>query len=164
MKQSDRVSIRGTFPVMQTAPRPWVRRVLCRLAHLAVVLALPAAAWAAPDVQGAAGIGKVCHGSPRADIVSSRLGVKLLAEASRDGDRTAIVGPLSHVIHGAGLTLDEEGTEAAAATAAIFSKSLEARFDMQVDRPFAVAVRSIESGELLFAAWVDDPGRSEPVR
>ena len=434
MKQSDRVPSRETFPVMQTAPRPWVRRVLRRLAHLAAVLALPAAAWAAPDVQGAPGIGKVCDGSPRADIVSSRLGVKLLAEASRDGDRTAIVGPLSveavlamasygavapvrravqgmfvengdgvwrtdcrlaaaldaarrdagvdfhtangifpahgldvfpafrtaiedrfqarvarldfsdpqsteainawvkketaaliprlleqslgpdtvlvlvnalyfkgqwarpfdpslttlrpfhpgsgsvverptmladlsaryredgdfqavelpygsggfaltvvlprpgmpsadaldkleadpswlggagfgelvgilllprvnlsyngdvlpfleritpgvslrdsgafsgiaapaprlsHVIHGASLTLDEEGTEAAAATAAIFSKSLEARFYMQVDRPFAVAVRRIESGDLLFAAWVDDPGRPEPDR
>ena len=60
--------------------------------------------------------------------------------------------------------LDEEGTEAAAATAAVFTKSLEARFDMQVDRPFAVAVRRIESGDLLFAAWVDDPGRSEPDR
>ena len=71
---------------------------------------------------------------------------------------------LSYVIHGAGLTLDEEGTEAAAATAAIFTMSLEARFDMQVDRPFAVAVRRIESGDLLFAAWADYPGRSEPDR
>lgn len=95
MKQSDRVSNRGTFPVAQTAPRPWVRRVLRRLAHLAAVLALPAAAWAAPDVQGAPGVGDVCHGSPRADIMSSRLGVKLLAEASRDGERSAIVGLLS---------------------------------------------------------------------
>ena len=424
---------RATFPVMQTPRRPWVRRALRRPAHLAAVLALPAAAWAALDVQGAPGIGKVCDGSPRADIVSSRFGVKLLAEASRDGGRTAIVGPLSveavlamasygavapvrravqgmfvenadgvwrtdcrlaaavdaarrdagvdfhtangifpahgldvfpafrtaiedrfqarvarldfsrpqsteaintwieketaaliprllekslgpetvlvlvnalyfkgrwarpfdpalttlrpfhpgsgpaverptmlaedlstryredggfqavelpyggggfaltvvlprpgmppadafdklevdpswlggagfgerdgrlllprvklsynddvlpfldrltpgvdlrdtgafsgiaapaprlsHVIHGAGLTLDEEGTEAAAATAAIFSKSMKARFDMQVDRPFAVAVRRIESGDLLFAAWIDDPGQPEP--
>ena len=435
MKHSDRVPSRGTFPVTQPPPRPRVRRVLRRLARLAAVLALPAAAWAAPDVQEAPEIGKVCDGSPRADIVSSRIGVKLLAEASRDGARTAIVGPLSveavlamasygavapvrravqgmfvenadgvwrtdcrlaaardaarrdagvdfhtangifpahgldvfpafrtaiedrfqarvarldfsdprstevintwvkketaaliprlldqplesdtvlvlvnalyfkgrwarpfdpalttlrpfhpgsgpaverptmraedlsaryredgdfqavelpygsggfaltvvlprpgmlsadalekleadpswlggagfgerdgrlllprvnlsynddvlpfldrftpgvdlrapgafsgiaapaprlsYVIHGAGLTLDEEGTEAAAATAAIFTKSLEARFDMQVDRPFAVAVRRIESGDLLFAAWVDDPGRSEPDR
>ena len=95
MKQSVRVPSRGTFPVTQTAPRPWVRRVVRRLARLAAVLALPAAAWAAPDVQSTSGIGKVCDGPPRADIVSSRLGVRLLAKASRDGARTAIVGPLS---------------------------------------------------------------------
>ena len=64
MKQSDRVPSRETFPITHTAPRPWVRRVLRRLARLAAVLALPAAAWATPDVQGAPGIGKLCHGSP----------------------------------------------------------------------------------------------------
>ena len=67
---------------------------------------------------------------------------------------------LSHVVHGARLTLDEEGTEAGAATAAVFTKSMKAFFEMQVDRPFALAVRKRDSGELLFVAWVDDPGNA----
>ena len=71
---------------------------------------------------------------------------------------------LSQVVHAARLALDEEGTEAGAATAAVFSRSMEPRFHMQVDRPFALAVRKRDSGDLLFTAWVDDPGRSEPKR
>ena len=71
---------------------------------------------------------------------------------------------LSQVVHAARLRLDEEGTEAGAATAAVFTKSIEPRFYMQVDRPFALAVRKRDGGDLLFTAWVDDPGRSEPKR
>ena len=72
---------------------------------------------------------------------------------------------LNQVVHAARLKLDEEGTEAGAATAATIQKSsLPARFDMQVDRPFALAVRKRGSGDLLFTAWIDDPGDSEPNR
>ena len=71
---------------------------------------------------------------------------------------------LSQVVHAARLALDEEGTEAGAATAAVFAKSMPPWFDIQVDRPFALAVRKRDSGDLLFAAWVNDPGRSEPKR
>ena len=91
-----------------------------------------------------------------------------LAEAlATPGAFSGIAAPapiLSEVVHAARLALDEEGTEAGAATAAVFSKSMEPRFDMQVDRPFALAVRKRDSGDLLFTAWVDDPGRSEPKR
>lgn len=71
---------------------------------------------------------------------------------------------LSQVIHGARLALDEEGTEAGAATAVVSSRSMKPSFDMQVDRPFALAVRGRDGGDLLFTAWVDDPGQSEPKR
>ena len=92
-----------------------------------------------------------------------------LAEAlATPGVFSGIADPapmLSGMVHAARLALDEEGTEAAAATAAVFTKSmLEPGFDMQVDRPFALAVRERDSGELLFAAWVDDPGYSKPKR
>ena len=71
---------------------------------------------------------------------------------------------LSRVLHRTMLVLDEEGTEAAAATAAIMTTRTamveeEARFEMRVDRPFALAVRHRGTGAVLFTAWVDDPVR-----
>ena len=70
---------------------------------------------------------------------------------------------LSRVLHRTRLVLDERGTEAAAATAAVMTTRAavveeEARFEMRVDRPFALAVRHRGTGAALFAAWVDDPG------
>ena len=69
---------------------------------------------------------------------------------------------LSRVLHRTMLVLDERGTEAAAATAAVMSTRTvmveeEARFEMRVDRPFALAVRHRGTGAVLFTAWVDDP-------
>ena len=62
------------------------------------------------------------------------------------------------------LALDEEGTEAAAATAAVMTTRAaiveeEPTFEMRVDRPFALAVRRRRTGTALFTAWVDDPVR-----
>ncbi len=73
---------------------------------------------------------------------------------------------LSRVLHRTMLVLDEEGTEAAAATAAIMTTRTavveeEARFEMRVDRPFALAVRHRGTGAVLFTAWVDDPAAGE---
>ena len=67
---------------------------------------------------------------------------------------------LSRVLHRATLVLDERGTEAAAATAAVMttrSAVIERAFDVRVDRPFALALRHRNSGEALFAAWIEDP-------
>lgn len=65
---------------------------------------------------------------------------------------------LSRVLHRATLVLDERGTEATAATAAIMAiRTAEARFNIHVNRPFALAVRHRDTGAVLFAAWVDDP-------
>ncbi|MCY4319258.1 MAG: hypothetical protein OXE76_08745 [Alphaproteobacteria bacterium] len=107
---------------------------------------------------------------PRIDLESragllpalKRLG---LAEALEDRDvfaRMAEPAPaLGRVLHAAKLALDERGTEATAATAAVFAtraaiEELDS-FEMVVDRPFALAVRRTGVG-LLFAAWVADPG------
>ena len=73
---------------------------------------------------------------------------------------------LSRVLHRTMLVLDERGTEAAAATAAVMATRStmveeEARFEMRVDRPFALAVRHRGTGAVLFAAWVDDPVAGE---
>ena len=70
---------------------------------------------------------------------------------------------LSRVLHRTMLVLDERGTEAAAATAAVMATRTvmveeERSFEMRVDRPFALAVRHRGTGAVLFAAWVDRPG------
>ena len=70
---------------------------------------------------------------------------------------------LSRVLQSAMLEVDEEGTEAAAATAAVMSTRSamieEESFQMRVDRPFALAVRYRASGAILFLAWVADPAQ-----
>ena len=88
-----------------------------------------------------------------------------LATALEDAEAFAgIAAPppaLSRVVHRTMLELDEQGTEAAAATAAVMTTraaiSEDEGFDMQVDRPFALAVRHRGTGALLFAAWVANP-------
>ena len=88
-----------------------------------------------------------------------------LASALNDADAFAgIAAPppaLSRVIHRTMLVLDEQGTEAAAATVAIMTTRAAVMeddgFEMRVDRPFALAVRHLRTGTLLFAAWVADP-------
>ena len=72
---------------------------------------------------------------------------------------------LSHVIHEAFIQVDEVGTEAAAATAAVVAVRSAApgqepmRFF--VDRPFLVVVRDVEHSVPLFVAFVADPRSSD---
>ena len=69
------------------------------------------------------------------------------------------VGPLmiSNVVHKTFIDVDEEGTEAAAATAVVMPRSPLMGFQMLVDRPFFCAIRDRETGLLLFVGWVLDP-------
>lgn len=63
------------------------------------------------------------------------------------------------------LTLDEEGAEAAAATAVIVTTRMmptEDPFDLAFDRPFYLALRHGETGALLFLGRVADPGTRWP--
>ena len=88
-----------------------------------------------------------------------------LAAALEDAQAFAgIAAPppaLSRVVHRTMLELDERGTEAAAATAAVMTTRAaiahDEGFEMQVDRPFALVVRHRGTGALLFAAWVANP-------
>jgi serpin B len=68
-------------------------------------------------------------------------------------------GPLmiSNVIHKTFVEVNEEGTEAAAATAVIMARSIEPSFDMIVDRPFLCTIRDNETGILLFTGILSDP-------
>ena len=62
------------------------------------------------------------------------------------------------VAHEAVLEVDEEGAEAAAATAVVLSRGAPSPgFSMIVDRPFFCAIRDRETGVSLFMGWILDP-------
>ncbi|NBC33177.1 MAG: hypothetical protein GVY13_10930 [Alphaproteobacteria bacterium] len=69
---------------------------------------------------------------------------------------------LDNVVHKTALTLDEEGTEAAAVTGVIVgvTSAMEpsAPFTLVADHPFVFAIRHIETGAVLFLGHVADPG------
>ncbi len=70
---------------------------------------------------------------------------------------------ISNVLHKTFLSLDEQGTEAAAATAVIMGKTAIAPFVgpkpivLKADRPFLFAIQHAESGACLFLGRVNDP-------
>ncbi len=68
---------------------------------------------------------------------------------------------VSEVLHKAFVRVDEEGTEAAAATAVVMAEGGAAMMDrppeMTVDHPFLFAIRDTRSGALLFLGRVTDP-------
>jgi serpin B len=67
---------------------------------------------------------------------------------------------ISEVIHKAFVSVDEAGTEAAAATAVIMPESgpPEPTVEVTIDRPFIFLIRDIETGAILFVGRVMNPG------
>lgn len=80
-----------------------------------------------------------------------------IAAAKTPEDRLHI----SQVKHKTFVLVDEEGTEAAAATAVSLTRSGSARgpepFRFVADRPFLFAIEEVASGEILFLGEVHDP-------
>lgn len=75
-------------------------------------------------------------------------------EMSPEGDSLYI----SAVIHEAFISVDEEGTEAAAATAVVIGEtSAPELVELTVDRPFMFFLRDRETGALLFMGHVTNP-------
>jgi serpin B len=70
---------------------------------------------------------------------------------------------ISDVIHKAFISVDETGTEAAAATAVIVGVSAvpmpEEPVIMTIDRPFIFLIRDIQTGTILFLGRVMDPAQ-----
>jgi serpin B len=66
---------------------------------------------------------------------------------------------ISDVVHKAFVSVDEAGTEAAAATAVVIpaGASFEPPVEVTVDRPFIFLIRDIETGAILFIGRVLDP-------
>jgi serpin B len=73
------------------------------------------------------------------------------------GDRALAIGA---VIHKAFVAVDEEGTEAAAATAVVIlemAAPAEEAVEMKLDRPFLFLIRDGETGTVLFVGRVMEP-------
>ena len=113
--------------------------------------------------------GTVILGLPRWDIETRAPLASLLAALGMssaftdDADFSAITTDeplhISSVIHQANITVDENGTEAAAATAIALAGS-SAPVDiveLTVDRPFLFALRDIATGAVVFLGRVTDP-------
>jgi serine protease inhibitor len=64
---------------------------------------------------------------------------------------------ISRVIHKTYVKVDEEGTEAAAATVVEMVESESNSFVMRVDRPFVFAIREHHSGTILFLGKIANP-------
>jgi serpin B len=76
------------------------------------------------------------------------------------GDIATPAPRLTEVVHGATLRIDEQGAEAAAATAVIAARSLNTRppFTLVADRPFVVSLANSKTGLLLFLGAIERPG------
>lgn len=68
---------------------------------------------------------------------------------------------ISDVIHKAFVAVDEEGTEAAAATAVIMELAMAPMFEtvLTIDRPFIFLIRDTVSGQILFMGRVLNPAQ-----
>ncbi|NLG48532.1 MAG: serpin family protein [Chloroflexi bacterium] len=64
---------------------------------------------------------------------------------------------IGDVIHKAFVTVDEAGTEAAAATAVVMAGGAPQPQEMTIDRPFVFVIRDIQTGTLLFVGRVLNP-------
>jgi serpin B len=72
-----------------------------------------------------------------------------------DGSRTLFI---SKVIHEACLDLNEEGSEAAAATAVVMTRTaIEPAAEFRADHPFLLLIRERESGAILFLGRLVNP-------
>jgi len=94
--------------------------------------------------------------------VLARMGMPLAFDPDR-ADFSGITAPeqlyISAVVHQANISVDEKGTEAAAATAVVMTASLapSKQVTLHVDRPFIFAVRDTNTGAILFLGRVADP-------
>ena len=83
--------------------------------------------------------------------------------AAFDGDSADFSGianlPLfiTHIIHKAFVEVNEEGTEAAAATAVVMDEKAVVAPVFRADRPFLFLIRDVNSGSILFMGKMADP-------
>ena len=64
---------------------------------------------------------------------------------------------IDDVIHKAYVSVNEEGTEAAAATAVVMKYGIEEKYEFNADNPFFYLIQHKESGTILFMGSVDNP-------
>ncbi|HEY3451093.1 MAG TPA: serpin family protein [Myxococcales bacterium] len=64
---------------------------------------------------------------------------------------------ISDVIHQTFVAVDEDGTEAAAATAVVLDERAAMGTEFKADRPFLFLIRDLQTGAILFLGHVTDP-------
>jgi serpin B len=89
------------------------------------------------------------------------MGIAFGNDANFDAIRKSPRMQISEVRHASFLKVDEEGTEAAAATSvgmrAMATRIEPPPFHMVVDRPFFLAIRDERSGQVLFTGTIAKP-------
>lgn len=68
---------------------------------------------------------------------------------------------ISNIIHQAYVDVNEEGTEAAAATAVVMKQSKEPIYLFRADHPFIFLIRDNKSGSVLFVGRIANPAAAE---
>ncbi len=95
--------------------------------------------------------------------LSSVLAKMGMSHAFSDADFSGMTGQkdlfISKVVHKAFVDVNEEGTEAAAATAVIMDKSFSRPLAFRADHPFVFLIRDNATGSMLFAGRIVDPTR-----
>jgi len=75
-----------------------------------------------------------------------------------DGTKSLFIGP---VLHKASVEVNEEGTEAAAATAVTNCRCMSRTFTFKADHPFLFLIRDNVTGSILFLGRVVDPSKDQ---
>ena len=88
-----------------------------------------------------------------------------MTDAFANADFSGITGDrslaISQVVHQATVTVDEQGTEAAAATGIAFAQSALTGVNLTVDRPYLFLIRDHKTGAILFFGRVMDPTQTD---
>lgn len=107
------------------------------------------------------------HLTTHADLLAALSALGMPLAFSDHADFSAITAKLPLKIgaieHGADLTLDEQGTVAAAATGVTFLPTAVApvaAVNLTLDHPFLLFLRDQQTGAILFAGRITDPSRS----
>ena len=138
----------GRFAAFEaTAHAGRVGAIMQRLAHRRIALTLPRFQFSC--------------GFRLADTLAA---MGMPAAFSEDADFSGMTGKrdlfLADVLHKAFVAVDEEGTEAAAASAAVMVPTMAPRdmpLRLRVDRPFLFLIRDLKTGAILFAGRVVAP-------
>ena len=89
------------------------------------------------------------------------MGLAFSDQADFSGMTDEVELMISQVLHKTFIEVNEEGTEAAAATSVGMAMTSfggdEKSFNMEVNRPFLVMIVDVGSGEMVFTGWVKNP-------
>lgn len=96
--------------------------------------------------------------SLRATLMAMGMTAAFTADADLSGIASVEQLSISDVIHKAFVSVDEKGTEAAAATAVLVAgNSSTDPLDLEVNRPFIFFIRDVQTGAILFMGRVNNP-------